>query len=77
MTTSKGDGKHEQRFKAQTFQPQILGSCRGFCHADTADSLAARVTALIMSGGAVIAYILGEGMVDAEHTVGDDENKVK
>ena len=42
-----------------------------------AASLAARVTALIMSGGAVIAYILGEGMVDAEHTVGDDENKVK
>ncbi len=30
-----------------------------------AHSSAAQVTALIMSGGALIAYILGEGFVDA------------
>ena len=29
------------------------------------DSSAAQITALIMSGGSLIAYILGEGMVDA------------
>ena len=46
-----------------------------------ADSLAARVTALIRSGGALIAYILGEGMVDAEHAAitaeADDKNNNK
>lgn len=42
-----------------------------------ADSLAARVTALIMSGGSVIAYILGEGMVDAEHAGGNTETADK
>lgn len=31
------------------------------------DSTATQVTALIMSGGSLIAYILGEGMIDAEH----------
>ncbi len=30
-----------------------------------ADATATQVTALIMSGGTLIAYILGEGMVDA------------
>ena len=29
------------------------------------DSNAAQITALIMSGGSLIAYILGEGMIDA------------
>lgn len=29
------------------------------------DSTAAQVTAIIMGGGTLIAYILGEGMVDA------------
>lgn len=42
-----------------------------------ADGLATRVTALIMSGGAVIAYILGEGMVDARHSGGDQEKDDK
>ena len=31
------------------------------------DSTATRITALIMSGGSLIAYILGEGMIDAEY----------
>ena len=30
------------------------------------DSTATQVTALIMAGGSLIAYILGEGMIDAE-----------
>ncbi len=30
------------------------------------DSTATQVTALIMSGGSLMAYILGEGMIDAE-----------
>lgn len=34
---------------------------------------AAQVTALIMAGACVIAYIIGEGMVDASHTEGKDD----
>ena len=39
-----------------------------------ADSTATQVTALIMSVVSLIAYILGEGMVDAGH-VGEDAPK--
>lgn len=44
-------------------------------------SEAAQVTALIMAGATVIAYIVGEGMIDAAHandgteTVVDNTNK--
>ncbi len=37
------------------------------------DSVATQVAAVIMSGGSVIAYILGEGMVDAGRN-GEDQN---
>ncbi len=30
-----------------------------------AESTATQVTAIIMAGGAVVAYIIGEGMIDA------------
>ena len=33
------------------------------------DSNATQITALIMSGGSLIAYILGEGMVDAGRNI--------
>lgn len=35
------------------------------------ESDAAQVTALIMSGASCIAYIMGEGIIDAEHTNSD------
>ncbi len=37
------------------------------------DSNAAQITALIMSGGSLIAYILGEGMIDAKRNGSADE----
>lgn len=36
-----------------------------------ADSVAVEITALIMAGASVIAYIIGEGLVDAKRK--DDE----
>lgn len=33
-----------------------------------AESTATQVTALIMAGASVIAYIIGEGLADASHT---------
>lgn len=38
-----------------------------------ADSTATQVTALIMSGGSLIAYILSEGMVDAGRSSDKDD----
>lgn len=38
-----------------------------------ADSTATQVTAIIMSGGTLIAYIIGEGLVDA----GRNDNKTE
>lgn len=38
------------------------------------DSTAVQVTALIMAGGTLIAYIIGEGMTDAA-AVGDQEEE--
>lgn len=46
--------------------------------ANVSDSTAVQVTALIMAGGTLIAYILGEGMTDAaaaDYTAGKEENK--
>ena len=42
------------------------------------DSTAVQVTALIMAGGTLIAYIIGEGMTDAaaaDYTTGKDDGK--
>lgn len=42
------------------------------------DSTAVQVTALIMAGGTLIAYIIGEGMTDAaatDYAVGKEKNK--
>ena len=40
-----------------------------------ADSTATKITALIMSGGTLIAYILGEGMIDAEYAANGTQEK--
>ena len=44
---------------------------------NVSDSTAVQVTALIMAGGTLIAYIIGEGLTDAEavntHEQGTDE----
>lgn len=37
------------------------------------DSTAVQVTALIMAGGTLIAYIIGEGMTDAANVESKDE----
>ena len=37
------------------------------------ESTVSQVTALIMSGASLIAYIIAEGMVDANRTDGGDE----
>lgn len=41
------------------------------------DNTATQVTALIMAGASVVAYIIGEGLTDAAYTnteeIGDDE----
>ena len=36
--------------------------------------LAAQITAIIMSGAAVIAYIIGEGLTDASGNMRDNEH---
>ncbi len=33
-----------------------------------AEAVATQVTALIMAGATVVAYIIGEGLTDANHT---------
>jgi len=38
---------------------------------------ATQVTALIMAGAAVVAYIIGEGLIDAASAGQDDGGKVK
>ena len=40
---------------------------------NVSDSTAVQVTALIMSGGTLIAYIIGEGMTDAANLNSKDE----
>ena len=37
------------------------------------DNTATQVTALIMAGASVIAYISGEGLTDSSHTDNDDK----
>lgn len=37
-----------------------------------ADSDVTQIVSIIMSSGTLIAYIIGEGLVDAEHKGGDD-----
>lgn len=37
------------------------------------ESTAVQVTAIIMGGAAVLAYIIGEGLVDAADKGGEDE----
>ena len=37
------------------------------------ESIATQVTALIMAGASVVAYIIGEGLTDSSHT--DNEEK--
>ena len=40
------------------------------------DSTASQVSALIMSGASVVAYIIGEGLADAGHAgEGEDEHE--
>ena len=39
-----------------------------------ADQVATQVTALIMAGASVIAYIIGEGLADAGNAGADDES---
>lgn len=43
---------------------------------NVSDNTAVQVTALIMAGGTLIAYIIGEGMTDAAN-VGTQEDKEK
>ena len=43
----------------------IIVACGG------AEAVAAQVTAIIMGGATVIAYIIGEGLVDAAHKEDD------
>lgn len=38
-----------------------------------AEELATQVTSLIMAGASVVAYVLAEGLVDANTTAGADE----
>ena len=38
-----------------------------------AESTATQVTALIMAGASVVAYIIGEGLTDSSHS--DNDNK--
>ena len=39
-----------------------------------AETVATQVTALIMAGASVIAYIIGEGLADAGNAGADDES---
>ena len=39
-----------------------------------AEAVATQVTALIMAGASVIAYIIGEGLADAGNAGADDES---
>ena len=39
-----------------------------------AETVATQVTALIMAGASVIAYIIGEGLADASNAGADDES---
>lgn len=47
----------------------IIISCGG------AEAVAAQVTAIIMGGATVIAYIIGEGLVDAANKTGGEGQK--
>lgn len=38
------------------------------------DNTATQVTALIMAGASVVAYIIGEGLTDASHTDSEKED---
>mgnify|MGYP004601279069 CR=1 FL=1 len=38
-----------------------------------AESTATQITAIIMAGASVIAYIIGEGLTDSANTSNDDE----
>lgn len=37
------------------------------------ESIATQVTALIMAGASVVAYIIGEGLTDSSHTGNEEE----
>ena len=40
-----------------------------------AESTATQVTALIMAGASVVAYIIGEGLTDSSRIVSEDEKE--
>lgn len=42
---------------------------------NVSDSTAVQVTALIMAGGTLIAYIIGEGLTDAAGMIGAEEDQ--
>lgn len=46
----------------------LLMAAKGFSEAETA-----QVTAIIMAGASVLAYIISEGLVDGAH-IGEDED---
>ncbi len=63
----------------ETHKPQILGINRIICKHDDCrgrwQSTAEQVTALIMAGASVVAYILAEGLTDAANTSGTLEEQ--
>lgn len=57
----------KQKLTSRKFWSAVVGFITPILLAFGAtDSTTAQVTAIIMGGGTLIAYILGEGMVDAE-----------
>ena len=42
-----------------------------------AENTATQVTALIMAGASVVAYIIGEGLTDSANTGAEDQNEAQ
>ena len=63
-------------WKKKTDKPEILGgggricSPRDYC-IRVSEQTATQITGIIMSGATLIAYIIGEGLVDSKSAGGD------
>lgn len=56
----------KQKLTSRKFWAAIVGFITPILLAfGVAESIATQVTAIIMAGGAIVAYIIGEGMADA------------
>lgn len=66
----------KRKLTSRKFWVAIAGFVSGLLFAFGKGEVAETVTGIIMSGASIVAYIIGEGLVDASNTGSDGEEDV-